>query len=116
MEHTELVDRPDYPLALTDATFDQALAKYPLIVVDFWAPWCMPCRMLGPIIESLAKKLSPQAVFGKINVDEAVVAAGKYGIMSIPTLLVFKQGVKVDEMVGALPEKALEERVLSHAK
>ena len=116
MGHEELVDQPDYPLVLTDATFDQALAKYPLIVVDFWAPWCMPCRMLAPAVEALAKKMSPGVVFGKVNVDECVVAAGKYGIMSIPTLIVFKNGVKAEELVGALPERALEEKILTHTK
>ncbi|HOJ40800.1 MAG TPA: thioredoxin, partial [bacterium] len=104
-------ESPDYPLHLTGENFPEAVKKYPLLVVDFWAPWCGPCRMLAPVIESLAKKLAGTVVFGKVNVDEENSLANDFGILSIPTLVVFKNGQKIDQMVGALPERMLEEKL-----
>jgi thioredoxin 1 len=102
---------PDKPIELTDSNFDENVKKYSLIVIDNWAPWCPPCRMLAPVIESLAKKYANKIVFGKLNVDENKKVALKYGIMSIPTLLVFKNGKLVDRIVGAMPESVLESRL-----
>jgi len=112
-EKKELIENPDYPLHLTDSNFDEAIKKYKVIVVDFWASWCMPCRMLAPAIESLAKKLQGRVVFGKLNVDESPGTPTKFGIMSIPTLIVFKDGEVAGTLVGAMPENVLEEKVLS---
>lgn len=96
------------PIALTDANFQGEIAKYPLILVDFWAPWCGPCRMVGPIIEQLAKEYSGKVVFGKVNVDENQRIAGSFGIQSIPTMMIFKGGKAVDVMIGALPKAQIE--------
>jgi thioredoxin 1 len=96
------------PIALTDANFQGEIAKYPLILVDFWAPWCGPCRMVGPIIEQLAKEYSGKVVFGKVNVDENQRIAGSFGIQSIPTMMIFKNGKAVDVMIGALPKAQIE--------
>lgn len=86
----------------TDANFDQEViqSKIP-VVVDFWAPWCGPCRFVSPIIEELAKEYEDKVKVGKLNVDENQETAGKYGIMSIPSILIFKNGNPVKTMVGA---------------
>lgn len=98
---------PDVPLKVTDADIETNVKKYPLMVVDCWASWCAPCIMVGPIIEELAKELQGKIVFGKLNVDENRVTSAKYGIMSIPSLLVFKNGTLVDNIIGAMPKEML---------
>jgi thioredoxin 1 len=98
---------PDTPIQLLDADIDETLKKYPIIVIDCWASWCGPCRMIGPIIEELAKEMKGKIVFGKLNVDENQQTSMKYKIMSIPTLLVFKNGAFVDRVVGAMPKEML---------
>lgn len=110
-ENQNLIDEPDYPVTLTEANFQEAVDKYALLVVDLWAPWCGPCKMLGPIIESLAKKRKADITFGKLNVDDCPSIASKFGVMSIPTLLVFKNGEKIEEFVGAMPEEMLEQKI-----
>lgn len=89
------------PVTLDDSNFTDTVNKHPLIVVDFWAPWCGPCRMVGPVIEQLASELAGKVVFGKLNVDESPVTSNTFGIQSIPTLAIFKDGKAVDGMVGA---------------
>jgi len=89
------------PILLTDLNFSQEVDKYPLLVVDFWAPWCGPCRMVSPIIEQLASELAGKVVFGKVNVDENPRVASTFGIQSIPTIAIFKNGKAVDGFVGA---------------
>ncbi len=106
-----LTNYPDKPIELTDSNFDENVKKYKLIVVDNWALWCPPCRMLGPVIDSLAKKLSGKIVFGKLNVDENKEITLKYEIMSVPTLLIFKNGKLVDRLMGAMPEPILESKL-----
>lgn len=96
------------PIALTDSTFSSEVAKYPIILVDFWAPWCGPCRMVSPIIEQLAKEYSGRVAFGKVNVDESQRVAATFGIQSIPTMMIFKGGKAVDVMVGAMPKASIE--------
>jgi thioredoxin 1 len=91
---------------ITDAEF-QATVLNGVTLVDFWAPWCGPCKMIAPILEELASELGDQARIVKINIDENPQVAGQYGVMSIPTLLLFKNGKKVDQKVGALPKPAL---------
>ncbi len=103
----KLVDNPSAPILLTDNNFDQAIAKYPLLVVDCWAEWCAPCRMIAPIIQELAQEYQGQVVFGKLDVDHNPGVAQRYGIMSIPTLLFFRDGHKTGSQVGALPKPAL---------
>ena len=86
---------------------EETIKKFPTIVIDCWAPWCGPCRMIGPVIEELAKEMKGKIVFGKLNVDENPQTSMKYRIMSIPTLLVFKNGALVDQLVGAMPKEML---------
>ncbi|MBL7197435.1 MAG: thioredoxin [Candidatus Omnitrophica bacterium] len=107
----ELIDSPNYPIVLNENSFDRAVSKYSFLVVDCWAEWCMPCLMVHPVIESLAKKHEGKIAFGKLNVDENREIASSFGIMSIPTLLVFKDGKNVDSIIGAIPEEALEEKL-----
>ena len=102
---------PDEPVEVTDKNFDKVVKKYPLVIIDSFAGWCPPCKILSPIIESLAKKLTGKVVFGKLDVDKNKETALKYGIMSVPTLLVFKKGKLIDRIVGAMPEPVLESRI-----
>ncbi|MEK0421885.1 MAG: hypothetical protein RLZZ161_1736 [Bacteroidota bacterium] len=81
------------------------------VLVDFWAEWCGPCRMIGPIVEEIAKEYDGKAVVGKLNVDENGDIAGNYGIRSIPTLLVFKGGQIVDKVVGAVPKPSITQKI-----
>ncbi len=101
------VEYPSKPVIVTDSTLDAALNQYPLLIVDCWAEWCGPCRMIGPIIDELAKELSGRAVFGKLNVDENMQTSNKYRISAIPSLLVFKDGKLLDKLVGAYPKATL---------
>lgn len=111
MPDEKWVQDPDYPIEVTDQDLDKAIQTYPHLVVDCWAPWCGPCKMLGPILENLAKKHKGEVVFAKLNVDENPTTAKRFGIRSIPNLLVFKNGVKKGDIVGAMPESRLMERI-----
>jgi len=102
---------PDTPLTLTDANIDEAIKKYNTIVIDCWAPWCGPCRLVEPVIEELAREMQGKVVFGKLNVDDNLVTSAKHQIMSIPTLLVFKKGNLVDRLVGAYPKEELKKKL-----
>jgi thioredoxin len=107
-EAEKLVDNPTGTILLTDTNFDKALIKYPALVVDCWAEWCGPCRMVGPIVDELAGAYEGQVVFGKLNVDENQEIPARHGIMSIPTMLFFKDGELAGSQVGALPKPNLE--------
>lgn len=102
------------PITLTDYNFDQTIRKYSLLVVDFWAPWCGPCKLVSPIIDQLAIELSGKAAFGKLNVDENPTVANIFGIQSIPTLIIFKDGEAVDGLMGALPKQQLISTISRH--
>jgi thioredoxin 1 len=100
------------PIHVTDETFDELVLNSPLpALVDFWAPWCGPCRMIAPIVEDLAQAYDGQAVIAKLNTDENVQVAGQLGIMGIPTLILFKDGQEVDRVVGYAPRHVLEDRL-----
>lgn len=99
------------PVKVTDATFKETIQNHSLVVVDCWAPWCGPCHMVAPIIEELARDYSGKILFGKLNLDENPEVSTQYEIMSIPTLLVFKNGKLVDRIVGAMPRRILESRI-----
>ncbi len=102
------------PFRITDADFDKIIKKYNLVVVDCWAPWCGPCRMVEPVIEELAKEMQGKIVFAKLNVDENPGTSIKHQIMSIPTLLVFKNEELVDRIVGAMPKDMLATKLIPY--
>jgi thioredoxin 1 len=110
----KMENMPNTPLTITDANFSENIDKYDTIVVDCWAPWCGPCRMIGPIIEELASELQGKIVFGKLNVDENQTTAMNYRIMSIPSLLVFKKGKHIDTIVGAIPKQQLQSKLKTY--
>ena len=99
-------------IEINDKDFEQQVLKSSLpVVVDFWAPWCGPCRMIGPIVEKLSEEFKGKLKFCKVNVDENQQLAQKYKVMSIPTLIFFKNGQLIDQSMGAVPEKTLRSKV-----
>jgi len=102
-------EKLDKPLHVDENEFDEVVRRYPLVVVDFWAEWCGPCRMIAPIIDELAREYAGRVVFVKVDVDRNRRLAMKYGIMSIPTLMIFKDGKPVDMIIGFQPKPAIEE-------
>jgi thioredoxin 1 len=93
---------------VTDSTFKQEVLDSELpVLVDFWAPWCGPCRMVAPVVDEIATQYEGQVKVVKVNTDENPQVAGQYGIRSIPTLMIFKAGQKVDTVVGAVPKTTL---------
>lgn len=96
---------------ITNANFEDIAKGTKPTLVDFWAPWCGPCRMQGPIVEELSGSIGDQANVGKCNVDEERDLATRFGIMSIPTLIIFKDGQEVERMVGVQPGEALSDKL-----
>ena len=100
------------PVTITDETFEEEVEKSSLpVLVDCWAPWCGPCRMLAPTIDQLAEEQDGVVKVAKLNVDECPKTAQKFGIMSIPTMLIVKDGEVVDRMVGVQPKATIEQRL-----
>lgn len=99
------------PITLTDECFSSEVAKQRLVVVDFWAPWCGPCRAVGPIIEQLASEYAGKVTFGKINVDENQIIPSQFDVQGIPTLIVFKNGEPIETIVGACPKSHIESKI-----
>lgn len=102
-------------ITLTDGTFDETVknSQVPLLV-DFWAPWCGPCRAVAPVLSALAKDYSGKLQVGKVNVDENPIIASRFGITGIPTILLFKNGKAVGQWIGALPRPLLEQALRPH--
>ncbi len=102
----------DHPVTVTDSTFNQEVLSYPgAVLVDCWAPWCGPCRMVAPVLDQLASEYAGRIKIAKLNVDENPLTASKYGIQSIPTMLIFKGGKQVNRLVGALPKAEIEQHL-----
>jgi thioredoxin 1 len=95
----------DKPVHVTDGDFDDIVQKHPLVMIDFWADWCGPCRALAPIIEELAKEYAGKVFVGKLNVDDNVQTAERFQVFSIPTVVIMKEGKEVDRIVGCVPKE-----------
>ena len=95
----------------TNTSFDELLQSEKLVIVDFWATWCGPCRMLSPLLDEVEAEMADKIEVVKVNVDDADEVAMRYRIMSIPTLLFFKNGAMVDRSVGAMPKSALVDKI-----
>jgi len=95
----------------TDANFDELINSDKPVLVDFWAEWCGPCKMIGPVVEQLAGEYQGKAVIAKMDVDQNAQVPAKFGIRSIPTLMVFKNGQLVDKVIGAVPKNVLEQKL-----
>lgn len=96
------------PVELNDGNFESTIRSNRLVAVDCWAAWCYPCRMIAPIVEEFAAQYGSKALFAKLNVDDNPTTAMRYSIQSIPTILIIKDGVEVERIVGALPRQQIE--------
>jgi thioredoxin 1 len=110
----ELLENIKEPLNLDDSNFAQTINKYTLLLVDFWAPWCGPCRMMSPIIDQVGKEYIGKLVVGKVNVDENPNISAQFGISSIPTLILFKRGQVVNNIIGSVSKSRIDEMVKMH--
>jgi thioredoxin 1 len=100
-------------IEITDANFDEILSSGKPLLVDFWAEWCGPCKMIGPVVEELASEYEGKAIIGKLNVDNNPEVTTRYKVSSIPTLLFFKNGVQVDKQIGVTPKSVLAQKLNS---
>lgn len=107
----ESTPAPSTPIDVTDKDFDQVAQHHPRLVVDCWAEWCGPCRRIAPIIDQLAGEYAGQVTFAKLNVDDNPRTAQRYQIRSIPTLLFMKNGQVVDQVLGAVPKRQIEQKI-----
>jgi thioredoxin 1 len=101
-------------IEVTDDTFESTITANKLVLVDFWAPWCGPCRMVAPVLDEIAGEHGDKVTIVKVNTDENQAVASKHGIMSIPTMMLFKDGEKIDQMVGALPKPQIMAKLQPH--
>ena len=110
----ELLKNITEPLNLDDSDFAETINKFPLLLVDFWAPWCGPCRMMSPIVDQVGKEYQGKLVVGKVNVDENPNISRQFGISSIPTLILFKRGQAVNNIIGSVSKSRIDEMVRMH--
>ena len=101
-------------IEVTDDTFESTITDNKLVLVDFWAPWCGPCRMVAPVLDEIAGEHGDKVTIVKVNTDENQAVASKHGIMSIPTMMLFKDGEKIDQIVGALPKPQIMAKLQPH--
>jgi thioredoxin 1 len=114
MNEKELLKNIKDPLNLDDSNFSQTINKFPLLLVDFWAPWCGPCRMMSPLIDQIGKDYVGKLVVGKVNVDENPSVSRQFKISSIPTLILFKRGQTVNKIIGSVSKNKIDEMVRMH--
>ncbi len=102
------------PITLADSTFFETINKFPLMLVDFWAPWCGPCRMMSPIVDQIGRDYPGKLAVGKINVDENQLIARQFNVSSIPTLILFKRGKLLNKIIGSVSKNRINEMVKMH--
>lgn len=105
-----------HPIEVVDANVDETISRHSFVVVDCWAPWCGPCRMLAPVIEDMARDYAGKIVFAKLNVDHNTLTANRYRIESIPTLLILADGREVGRIIGVLPRAEIDRKLKSYLK
>ena len=110
----ELLKHIKDPLNLDDSNFSQTINNFPLLLVDFWAPWCGPCRMMSPLIDQIGQDYVGKLVVGKVNVDENPAVSRQFEISSIPTLILFKRGQAVNKIIGSVSKNKIDEMVRMH--
>ncbi len=110
----ELLKTVKEPITLSDSTFFETINKFPLMLVDFWAPWCGPCRMMSPIVDQIGREYPDKLAVGKINVDENQLIARQFSVSSIPTLILFKRGKLLNKIIGAVSKNRINEMVKMH--
>lgn len=103
-------------IQISDKDFNEFVSKNPIVLVDFFADWCMPCRMMAPVVEELAEEYAGRVLVGKINVDENPSTANRFQVFSIPTLIIMKAGEEVDRIVGFVPKSQVEDRLKKYLK
>lgn len=112
--HLNITDSPGVPVDITDQSFEGEVLSNPgVVLVDCWAPWCGPCRMVAPVLEELASEYRGKVKVVKLDTDENPKTAMKYNIRSIPTMLIFKGGDHIDTLVGALPKQEIEKKLVA---
>jgi len=105
------------PVPITDKTFETEVIQSAVpVLVDFWAAWCVPCRMIAPILEEIAQEYDGQLKVAKVDIDQNIQMATQFGIRSIPTMILFKDGEAVERLVGSMPKARLLERIIPHLK
>ncbi|MFW5945723.1 MAG: thioredoxin [Candidatus Natronoplasma sp.] len=114
MNEKESKEYPAEPVEVTDNNFEETIEGYPLVLVDFWAAWCGPCKMMEPVMEELAEDYQDDVVIGKMNVDKNQNIPSRFQVSSIPTLVLFKEGEVVDRIIGARGKEQLKQKFEEH--